>query len=77
MESLDRPVNVLIMPGGPRVSELFEAGASRISLGNALNVAAYAALIESARELLDAGTHEFWGRSFPAMRGIFGAFSKE
>ncbi len=77
VESVDRPVNVIIMPGGPSISELFEAGASRISIGNALNVAAYAALIESARELLDAGTHEFWARSFPAMRGIYGALSKE
>src|SRR5262249_40787086 len=63
-----RPVNVLILPGGPSVKELFEAGAARVSTGSALAAAAQAALVEAARELHSAGTHEFWARAIPAMR---------
>ena len=30
--SVDRPVNVLILPGGPSIPELFDAGARRVSV---------------------------------------------
>jgi 2-methylisocitrate lyase-like PEP mutase family enzyme len=53
---IDRPLNVLILPGGPTVRELFEAGAKRVSTGSALAVAAQDALVQAARELLDTGT---------------------
>ena len=56
----DRPVNTLIMPGGPSVSEIFEAGAMRITTGSALAMTAQDALIQAARELRDEGTHGFW-----------------
>jgi 2-methylisocitrate lyase-like PEP mutase family enzyme len=67
---VDRPLNVLILPGGPSVPELFEAGATRVSVGGALAAAAHHALIQAARELLDAGTHEFWTRAVPSMRAV-------
>jgi 2-methylisocitrate lyase-like PEP mutase family enzyme len=65
--AVDRPLNVLILPGGPTVRELFEAGATRVSTGSALAVAAQDALVQAARELLETGTHAFWTRSLRSM----------
>src|SRR5438093_1469272 len=59
---LDRPINALILPGGPTVRELFAAGATRVSTGSALAAAAQHALVEAARELQGPGTSEFWTR---------------
>ncbi|MFF2542666.1 isocitrate lyase/phosphoenolpyruvate mutase family protein [Kitasatospora sp. NPDC058063] len=50
------PVNVLVGPGAPPVSELAEAGAARISAGSSLVEAAYALVRRAARELLESGT---------------------
>jgi 2-methylisocitrate lyase-like PEP mutase family enzyme len=61
--SVDRPVNVLALPGGPTVAELAEAGVRRISVGGGFAFAAYGALVEAARELLDKGTYGFWDRA--------------
>jgi 2-methylisocitrate lyase-like PEP mutase family enzyme len=61
--SVDRPVNVLALPNGPTVAQLAEAGVRRISVGGAFAFAAYGALIEAARELLDEGTYGFWERT--------------
>jgi 2-methylisocitrate lyase-like PEP mutase family enzyme len=61
--SVDRPVNVLALPNGPTVAELAEAGVRRISVGGAFAFAAYGALVEAARELLDKGTYGFWDRA--------------
>ena len=63
VQSVDRPVNVLALPNGPTVAELAEAGVRRISVGGAFAFAAYGALVESARELLDQGTYGFWERA--------------
>jgi 2-methylisocitrate lyase-like PEP mutase family enzyme len=71
---VDRPLNVLIMPGGPTVRELFEAGAARISTGSAMAAAAQDALVQAARELLDGGSHEFWARALRSMRAVSAAF---
>src|SRR5580704_3644434 len=49
--SVDRPVNVLAMPGAPTVAELAELGVARISVGGAFAYAAIGALAEAAREL--------------------------
>ncbi|MEU4190867.1 isocitrate lyase/phosphoenolpyruvate mutase family protein [Kribbella sp. NPDC026611] len=52
------PVNVMVGPGAPTVSELFEAGVTRISIGPAITVAAYALATAAAKELLTSGTYE-------------------
>ncbi|HEX8006088.1 MAG TPA: isocitrate lyase/phosphoenolpyruvate mutase family protein [Trebonia sp.] len=57
--AVDRPVNVLAMPGVPPVAELARAGVSRISVGGALAFAALGALAEAGRELLEKGTYGF------------------
>ena len=63
VDSVDKPVNVLALPGGPTVAELAEAGVRRISVGGAFAFAAYGALIEAAREFSEAGTYGFWERA--------------
>jgi len=58
--SVDRPVNVLVLPGMPTIGELAEAGVSRISVGGAFAFAAFGAAAAAGRELLEDGTYGFW-----------------
>jgi 2-methylisocitrate lyase-like PEP mutase family enzyme len=58
--SVDRPVNVLALPGAPPVSELALVGVRRISVGGAFAFAALGAVVEAARELREDGTYGFW-----------------
>lgn len=57
--SVDRPVNVLTVPGLPPVTELAELGVARISVGGAFSQVAMAALIRAGQELQQAGTYGF------------------
>lgn len=75
LESVDRPVNVLALPGGPPVGDLAAAGVRRISVGGAFAYAAYGALVEAARELLDEGTYGFWDKAKLARSVINDAFA--
>lgn len=61
--SVDRPVNVLALPGGPTVAELAEVGVARISVGGAFAFAALGAVVEASRELQEQGTYGFWERA--------------
>jgi 2-methylisocitrate lyase-like PEP mutase family enzyme len=75
VSSVDRPVNVLALPGTPPVAELAELGVARISVGGAFAFAALSAAVEAGRELLDEGTYSFWERVKPgrdAARRAFG-----
>jgi 2-methylisocitrate lyase-like PEP mutase family enzyme len=63
LRSVDRPVNVLALPGAPTVGELAELGVARISVGGAFAFAALGALAEAGRELLGPGTYGFWDRA--------------
>jgi 2-methylisocitrate lyase-like PEP mutase family enzyme len=72
--SVDRPVNVLALPGAPTVDELAAIGVGRISVGSAFAYAALAGLVEAARELKDDGTYGFWtaaGTGAQAARAAF------
>jgi 2-methylisocitrate lyase-like PEP mutase family enzyme len=71
---VDRPVNVLLLPGGATVAELADLGVSRISIGGAFAYTALGALVEAARELL-AGTTEFFDRIADGRIAAQGAFS--
>jgi 2-methylisocitrate lyase-like PEP mutase family enzyme len=55
--SVDRPVNVLLSPGGPTVAELAAAGVARVSVGGAFSFVGLGAVARAARELLDSGTY--------------------
>ena len=75
VESVDRPVNVLAMPGVPSVAELAALGVSRVSVGGAFAFAALDALVSAARELRDGGTYAYAaaaGRGREAARAAFG-----
>jgi len=49
------PVNVLLMPGGPRIAELADAGVRRVSTGSRLASVAFGALVDAATSLLQDG----------------------
>jgi 2-methylisocitrate lyase-like PEP mutase family enzyme len=75
VSSVDRPVNVLAMPGCPTIDELAEIGVGRISVGGSLAYVALAALIDAATELKDEGTYGYWERVAGARAAIRDAFS--
>lgn len=74
--AVDRPVNVLLMPGGPTVPQLFEAGVIRISTGSAISNATHSTIVEAARELLGPGTQTFWTNALPNAALVREIFSK-
>jgi 2-methylisocitrate lyase-like PEP mutase family enzyme len=74
--SVDRPVNVLALPGGPPVAELEAAGVRRISVGGAFAYVALGAVVTAAQELRDQGTYGYWEQAkigISAARSAFGA----
>ncbi|HVA02632.1 MAG TPA: isocitrate lyase/phosphoenolpyruvate mutase family protein [Acidimicrobiales bacterium] len=75
VSSVNRPVNVLARPGGPRVSELAGAGVARISVGGALCFAALGAAVEGARELQEHGTYGFMERAGVGVKAARSAFA--
>ncbi len=75
VESVDRPVNVVLMPTGPSVAELTEIGVRRISVGGSFAWAAMAGLVEAARELREAGTTEFFAAVALGRNAVGSAFA--
>lgn len=79
VEAVDRPVNVLVMPGCPPIEELAAAGARRISIGGALAFAALGAATEAALELRTHGTYGYWAHAATGAkraRAAFGALGR-
>lgn len=74
VRSVDAPVNVLSLPGGPTVPELAEAGVARVSVGSAFYNVAIAALAGAAREWKEDGTHEFWAQAIQGAAATAPAF---
>jgi len=72
--AVDRPVNVLAFSSVPPVSELAQAGVSRISVGGTFAFAALGALAEAAIELRDKGTYGYLGGSAAGRRAVQRAF---
>ncbi len=72
--SVDRPVNVLTMPGTPRVAELSDAGVRRVSVGGAFAFVAYGALADAARELRDHGSYGFLAGARTGREAVQAAF---
>jgi 2-methylisocitrate lyase-like PEP mutase family enzyme len=75
LAAIDRPLNVLALPGAPPVAELAEAGVRRISVGGAFAYASLGALVAAGRELLDHGTYGYWegaAMGSKAARSAFG-----
>jgi len=74
--AVDLPVNVLVMPGGPTIPQLFEVGVIRVSTGSAISMAAQSAIVEAARELLETGTHDFWMKALPNAAAVSAALAE-
>jgi 2-methylisocitrate lyase-like PEP mutase family enzyme len=76
VSSVDLPVNVLVLPGMPSVSELADAGVSRISVGGAFAFAAFGAAAAAGRELLEKGTYDFWETAAQGASAVHEAFNR-
>jgi 2-methylisocitrate lyase-like PEP mutase family enzyme len=76
LSAVDRPVNVLLVPGTPAVDELAELGVSRISVGGAVAAASYGFAIEAVRQLRDTGTTTYWDVAGQARLAMQEAFEK-
>jgi len=75
INSVSRPVNVLMRPDGPTVPELAAAGVARITVGGAFAFAALGALTEAANELRDLGTTGYTRLSAIGQQAATRAFS--
>jgi 2-methylisocitrate lyase-like PEP mutase family enzyme len=58
--SVAKPVNVLAWRGLGDLDALAEAGATRVSVGSGLAIAAYTGFLRAARELREQGTFGYW-----------------
>jgi 2-methylisocitrate lyase-like PEP mutase family enzyme len=76
VESVDRPVSVLAVPGAPSTAELAGLGVARVSVGGAFAFAALGALAEAAIELRDNGTYGYLERSAAGGRAARSAFRR-
>jgi 2-methylisocitrate lyase-like PEP mutase family enzyme len=72
--AVDRPVNVLVVPGCPPVAALAAEGVRRISIGGGFAFAAYGALVEAATELRDEGTYGYRALAGAGSKAARGAF---
>src|SRR5215469_5338304 len=63
--AVDRPVNVLALPGTPTVSELAAMGVKRISVAGAFAFTGLNAVAEAARELREKVTYGYWEQAGP------------
>jgi 2-methylisocitrate lyase-like PEP mutase family enzyme len=77
VRSVDRPVNVIVRPGGPTVPQLAEAGVARISVGGSLGYVGLAAVAAAARELLDEGTIGFLDQAVDGGKLARAAFRRD
>ena len=58
--AVDRPVNVLALPGVAPVADLAAAGVARVSIGSGFAWVAAGALVEAATEFRERGTYGYW-----------------
>jgi 2-methylisocitrate lyase-like PEP mutase family enzyme len=75
VSAVDRPVNVLALPGVPSIAELAELGVGRVSVGGAFAFAALGALVEAARELREQGTYGYAQRAGVGLSAVRAAFA--
>ncbi|MEX2297332.1 MAG: isocitrate lyase/phosphoenolpyruvate mutase family protein [Dongiaceae bacterium] len=65
LASIDRPLNVLMGPGGASVADLAALGVRRISVGGSLYRAACGGLMRAARELREQGSFGYTADATP------------
>jgi 2-methylisocitrate lyase-like PEP mutase family enzyme len=74
VHAVDRPVNVLALPGVPPVAELAELGVARVSVGSGFALTALGALVIAGRELLEQGSYGFWSTAAAGREVVRAAF---
>jgi 2-methylisocitrate lyase-like PEP mutase family enzyme len=74
VDAVDRPVNVLALPGTAPVADLAAIGVKRISIGSGFSAVANGALVQAGQELLEQGTYNFWGVAIAGMSVTAEAF---
>jgi 2-methylisocitrate lyase-like PEP mutase family enzyme len=65
VRAVDRPVNVLMGPGGASVADLAALGVRRVSVGGTLHRVALGGFMRAARELRDMGSFGFAADAMP------------
>jgi len=75
VNALDRPVNVLALPGVPSVGELADLGVARVSIGGAFYSASLGAVVAAATELRDTGTYGYFTNAGPGGAAAKAAFA--
>lgn len=75
VSSVDRPVNVLALPGVPPVAELAAAGVARISVGSGFANVAWGALLRAASELRESGTYGWTELSVEGSKAVRSTFA--
>jgi 2-methylisocitrate lyase-like PEP mutase family enzyme len=75
VSAVELPVNVLLMPGGPSVTELARAGVARISVGSAFHNVALGALARAGRQLLEDGSCAWMDMAAEGRAAAAAAFS--
>lgn len=78
VNALDCPVNVVMGLAGASLSltELEDAGVKRISLGSSFSRAAFGAMINAAREVMQHGTFTF-ATEAPSIKDMYRAFGAD
>ena len=74
--AVDRPVNVLALPGVPSVAELAEIGVARVSVGAAFLWTAFSAVVDAGRQMLDEGSFGYFDRMGVGLRTARPAFKR-
>jgi 2-methylisocitrate lyase-like PEP mutase family enzyme len=74
VSAVDLPVNVLLVPGGPSVTELASAGVARISVGASFHSVMLGALARAGRQLLDEGSSAWMDLAAEGRKAAAAAF---
>jgi 2-methylisocitrate lyase-like PEP mutase family enzyme len=74
VESVGRPLNVLVRAGVPAVGELAALGVARVSVGGGFAFAGLGSLVQAASELRDAGTCGYYERAAIGVKAARQAF---
>lgn len=62
VSEVDKPVNVLALPGGPDLAAMADIGVGRVSVGGAFAWVAMSAVVEAGRAMLDEGAFVYFDR---------------
>jgi 2-methylisocitrate lyase-like PEP mutase family enzyme len=74
VSAVDRPVNVILVPGGPSVTELAGAGVARISVGSSFHNVVLGALARAGRQLLEDGSSAWMDLATEGKKAAAAAF---